>query len=117
MDNIYRLAKLFKERENPGWTGAQIGTVQSTSPLIIKLGSKITLTSRQLYAGQGMLQLMQHRRNSTMVGSIRLNGYTNSFQTEGSITLESVLNVGDQVALFPMEDEQNYIVLDKVVRP
>ncbi|WP_096199519.1 DUF2577 family protein [Bacillus sp. FJAT-45350] len=41
MDTTVRLAKLFKERENPFLFGALVGTVISTSPPQIKISNDI----------------------------------------------------------------------------
>lgn len=106
MDNIYRLAKLFKERENNEWMGLQIGTVVSLDPLSIQIGKKMLLQSRHLYVAESLLPHVRKMRYQTYNGE----------RTADVDLLAGYLQVGNQVALIPTVDEQQFLVIDKVVK-
>lgn len=85
MDGIVELAKLFKERDNVVYSGAQMGRIISPLPEIkISLGDKIILTKSHLV-------FASHLLNS------------------------DPLETGDRVILIPNKDEQIYYVIDKAV--
>lgn len=116
MDNINRLAKLFKERDNNEWMGIQIGTVVASHPLSIQIGDKVILTSRHLFLSY---RLKEFTREFEIDGQLKTQSATDfvNYKSNGSLKLkESYLKAGDHVALIPTMDEQQFVVIDKVVR-
>ncbi len=120
MDNITRMAKLFKERENKEHMGIQIGIVTSTDPLSITIGNKIILNLEHIYISW---DLLEHERQMEAKSEVEVD-----FTVEGTrinetyeslcetATIYSCLNTGDLVALMPTADQQKFILLNKVVK-
>lgn len=140
MSGISELAMLFKERDNKYYLGPQIGKVISPLPEIkIALGEKIILGKDHLifashilkdyereFSLEGQIQLSQSnagQTNSASVGdhgshdhslaSLNINTHQ---KTTGKIKWIDSLKVEDEVLLIPTTNEQQYYVIDKVVR-
>lgn len=114
MDSITGLAKLFKERDNKEHMGIKVGAIQSVNPLIVSLGSKIILNASHLYVSE---HLMQHEREIQSTGNIQIGtDITRSYESTGEMVFKPCLKTGDQVVLMPTADEQQFIILDKVVK-
>ena len=140
MDGIGKLAKLFKERENKPYIGPQIGKVIRSFPNIrIRLGNKIILEkehliiSQQLMKKQGTFNLSANKELKN-VGKITLetldtiSGETQTLNyeivdleidkiEETNIEIVYGLEMDDEVILIPTTNQQEYYVIDKVVRP
>lgn len=97
-NGMTRLAKLFKERDNKEFLGVQIGTVVSPFPdiKISILDGKAILTKDKLVWTSSIFDL--HKLQ---------------YPTEEE---NQVLKVGNEVVLFPTQDEQTFFVYDKVVK-
>lgn len=140
MDGISELAKLFKERENKLYFGPQVGTVVNPLPNIqIGLGDKIILTKEHLiiashilqdyereFSLEGEIQFSQENPGETdniLVGDHGPHSHTvtnisidTEYQSIGKIKWTDSLKTGDEVILIPATNEQQYYVIDKVVR-
>lgn len=141
MDGISELAMLFKERDNKYYLGPQIGKVISPLPEIkIALGDKIILIKEHLiiashilkdyereFSVEGQIQLSQENAGETDSASVGDHGshdhnltslnVNTQYQSTGKIKWTDSLKVGDEVILIPATNEQQYYVIDKVVRP
>lgn len=140
MDGISELAKLFRERENKPYLGPHIGRVISPPPDIqIALGDRIILTKENLliashilkdyereFSVEGQLQFSQGNPGETSNSSVGDHGthshmVTNlnidtSYQSAGKIKWTDSLKSEDEVILIPTTNEQQYFVIDKVVK-
>lgn len=141
MDGISELAMLFKERDNKYYLGPQIGKVISPLPEIkIALGDKIILVKEHLiisshilkdyereFSIEGQIQLSQENAGETDNASVGDHGshghklaslnLDTQYQSTGKIKWTDSLKEGDEVILIPTTNEQQYYVIDKVVRP
>lgn len=97
-NEINELAMMFKERDNKKQLGTLVGTVVSTSPLSISIGS-ITISGDRLFVAQNLLDRTEE---------VLLNG------TKATIEYKEVLKVGDRVIINPTSDNQTYIATEKV---
>ncbi len=140
MDGISELAKLFKERENKLYLGPQVGKVLSPLPDIqIALGDRIILSKENLliashtlidyereFSIEGQIQLSQTsagETSSTSVGDHGSHNHTVStlnidtnYQSTGKLKWTDSLKAGDEVMLIPATNEQQYFLIDKVVK-
>lgn len=141
MDGISELAMLFKERDNKYYLGPQIGKVISPLPEIkIALGEKIILGKEHLifashvlkdyereFSLEGQIQLSQSNAGQTDSASVGDHGSHGHIvaslnidtqeKSTGKIKWTDSLKIGDEVLLIPTTNEQQYYVIDKVVRP
>lgn len=129
MNGISELAKLFKERENKTYLGPQIGNIITPLPDIqVALGDKIILTKEHLVISE---QLVKKQGKFILSGKDNIGKTTlklsqpNSYEIvdinidqidKTSIEIEYELQPGDEVILIPTANEQQYYVIDKVVR-
>ncbi|WP_432662445.1 DUF2577 domain-containing protein [Wukongibacter baidiensis] len=140
MNGISELAKLFKERENKSYLGPQIGKIISPLPDIqVALGDKIILTKEHLmiashilkdyereFAIEGKVQLSQENAGETNTASVGDHGshkhtvaqlnIDTGYKSTGKIKWTDSLKIDDEVILIPTVNEQQYYVIDKVVR-
>jgi len=140
MDGISELAKLFKERENKLYLGPQTGKVISPLPEIkVALGDKIVLTKEHLifashvlmdyereFSLEGDIQFSQGNAGETSNASVGDHGSHNhivaslnvntGYQSTGKIKWTDSLKSGDEIILIPVTNEQQYYVIDKVVK-
>lgn len=141
MDGVSELAVLFKERDNKYYLGPQIGKVISPLPEIkIALGEKIILVKEHLiiashilkgyereFSVEGQLKfsdsyagmteeayVSQHGFHQHEIESLKVN---TDYESTGKIRWTDSLEEGDEVILIPTTNEQQYYVIDKVVRP
>jgi hypothetical protein len=90
VDGISELAKMLKERENKNFQGITRGKVISPSPIVIKLGDKIILSTAK----------------SNLIIS----------ETIKNKVLNAALNAGDEIILIPTADGQVFYAIDKAVK-
>lgn len=141
MDGISELAVLFKERDNKYYLGPQIGKVISPLPEIkVELGEKIILVKEHLIIASHILEdyerefwieghmefsqkdvgetdrasVGEHGSHDHIVENLSVNA---QYQSSGKIKWTDSLKEGDEVILIPTTNEQQYYVIDKVVRP
>ncbi|MCD3211102.1 DUF2577 domain-containing protein [Clostridium botulinum C/D] len=88
------------EKNNP--PGIELGNVLSVNPLRIKVGDLLL----EKYNLKINIDLLQHSKEVTI---------SNTSITKDKCTVETILKVGDIVAILPTLDKQTYIVLCKVV--
>lgn len=104
---INELAQLFKERDNPKQIGTMIGTVISANPVSVSIG-KITLDASRLIVAERLTdrieEVYQRYIDSGTMGEFK----------KYEIKYDKVLKVGDRVIVSPTEDNQTFIVTDKV---
>lgn len=94
------LAKALKERNNIDKIGITVGTVRSVNPLRISiLGGAVLLQADQLIICKNATEYTVEVTTSEGIGTAIHEG----------------LKVGDRAALIASEDNQRFIVLDKVV--
>lgn len=140
MDGVSELAMLFKERDNKYYLGPQIGKVISPLPDIkIGLGEKIILTKEHLIFASHILE--DYEREFSVEGNLKFSDFGAGMTTEayvpqhgfhlheikslkvntdykstGRIQWTDSLKEDDEVILIPTTNEQQYYVIDKVVR-
>lgn len=96
-----RLAQLFRERDNQEIEGPILGEVINIDPLRISTNNnQIVLGADQCYICTNIL---------TRNANITFNGIT------GAGSIQSVLNIGDQLLCLPTANGQKYFIIDKVV--
>lgn len=141
MDGISELAMLFKERDNKYYLGPQIGKVISPLPEIkIALGEKVILVKEHLiiashiledyereFSLEGHLKFSDSDAGRTEEAFVSQHGFhmhniefikaNTDYQSTGKIKWTDSLKKGDEVLLIPTTNEQQYYVIDKVVRP
>ena len=121
----FKLAGLFKERNNPKPLGACIGKVESLSPVIISIqNGKFMLRQEQIYICNQILErettfrdyvATQSQSGSISVscehggGSYSANG---DIEACGRVHLNEVWKVGDYVMVVPDQSEQHFFVCD-----
>lgn len=121
----FKLASLFKNRDNPKPLGACIGKVESLSPVIISIqNGKFMLRQEQLYICNQILErettfrdyiATQSQSGSISVscehggGSYSANG---DIEASGRVHLNEVWKVGDYVMVVPDQSEQHFFVCD-----
>lgn len=140
MDGISELAMLFKERENKDYLGPQVGKVVSPLPDIqIALGDRIMLTKDNLlfashilegyereFSVEGGIQFSQSNPGETSNSSVGEHGIHNhtvdninidtGYLSTGKIKWTESLKAEDEVILIPATNQQQYYVIDKVVK-
>lgn len=67
MDAFTEIAKLFKDRENKNWSGVQIGTIVSVSPLQVRLNEFILLNSKHLYLTEMFNSRIKNNGDKVMI--------------------------------------------------
>lgn len=123
----FKLAGLFKERNNPKPLGACIGKVESLSPVIISIqNGKFMLRQEQIYICNQILErettfrdyvATQSQSGSISVsckpggGSYSANG---DIEANGRVHLNEVWKVGDYVMVVPDASEQHFFIVDIV---
>lgn len=128
-DYSVKLAKLFKERENISFIGIQIGKVISPPPEIkIQLGKEIILTKDKLIFCASVLngykRLIEIPQTNTTgkTDSVSIGDHGSHLHNvaelglTGELIFTDTLKQGDEIILFPTQDEQLFFVLDKAVR-
>ena len=121
----FKLAGLFKERNNPKPLGACIGKVESLSPVIISIqNGKFMLRQEQIYICNQILEretsfrdyvATQSQSGSISVscehggGSYSANG---DIEASGRVHLNEVWKVGDYVMVVPDQSEQHFFICD-----
>lgn len=121
----YKLASLFKDRDNPKPLGACIGKVESLSPVIISIqNGKFMLRQEQLYICNQILErettFRDYVANQSQSGSISVScehgggSYSASgdIEASGRVHLNEVWKVGDYVMVVPDQSEQHFFVCD-----
>jgi hypothetical protein len=104
---LVMLMQVQGSKYNPPYT--RVGQVTNPPPnLRIKMGD-LQLDQDSLLISD---ILLDHDRQATLNAT---EGYGET--TEGELQIESCLQKGSLVALLPLEKEQTYIVLSKVVSP
>ena len=129
MDGISELARLFKDRDNILYIGPQIGKVINPLPDIkIALGDKIVLTKEHLIISETLIKKRGKFKLSgnSSIGNITLKiSHQNNYEIvdinidqidKTNIEVEFDLKIDDGVILIPTIDEQQYYLIDKVVR-
>ena len=146
MSNVYlRLAKLFKQRENPVLIGPVIGTVTTAPPeLEVYVNKKIQLRKHQIIIGEEKVKNYQREFSSegdVVELNIELSNFSinsadkdsggdahgtvsgkgnfkgkGTFKKIGNIKWTDELIEGDEVILVPMQNNNLYFLLDKATR-
>ncbi len=144
-DAYLRLAKLFKQRENPVLLGPVIGTVITAPPeLEVYVNKKIQLRKHQIIIGEEKVKNYQREflsegevgelkielsqfsitssdkdsggdSHGTVSGTGSLAG-KGTFKKTGTIKWTDELAEGDEVILVPMQNNNLYFLLDKATR-
>ncbi len=144
-DAYLRLAKLFKQRENPVLLGPVIGTVITAPPeLEVYVNKKIQLRKHQIIIGEEKVKNYQREflsegevgelkielsqfsitssdkdsggdSHGTVSGTGSLAG-KGTFKKTGTIKWTDELVEGDEVILVPMQNNNLYFLLDKATR-
>lgn len=144
-DAYLKLAKLFKQRENPVLIGPVIGTVITAPPeLEVYVNKKIQLRKHQIVIGEEKVKNYQREFSSEgEVGELKIElsqfSITSSnkdsggdshgtvsgagsftgkgtFKKTGAIKWTDELMEGDEVILVPMQNNNLYFLLDKATR-
>ena len=121
----YKLAELFKDRDNPKPLGACIGKVESLSPVIISIqNGKFMLRQEQIYICNQILErettFRDYVANQSQSGSISVScregggSYSASgdIEANGRVHLNEVWKVGDYVMVVPDQSEQHFFIVD-----
>jgi len=107
MNNLDKLAKMFKERENSTLITATVGKVIGTGPVRVQYGSKIILTEhKNLFIAESVKA--GYRRD------VEINRPEQTNIT-GDMEYKSGLISGDTVILIPDNSLKNWYLIDKVV--
>lgn len=144
-DAYLRLAKLFKQRENPVLIGPVIGTVITAPPeLEVYVNKKIQLRKHQIIVGEEKVKNYQREflsegevgelkielsqfsitssdkdsggdSHGIVSGTGNLTG-SGTFKKTGTIKWTDELLEGDEVILVPMQNNNLYFLLDKATR-
>ncbi len=144
-DGYLRLAKLFKQRENPVLIGPIIGTVITAPPeLEVYVNEKIQLQKHQIIIGEEKVKNYQRKfsaegdvvdleielssfsidspdkdsggdSHGTVSGTGSLTG-KGTFKKTGTIKWTDELVEEDEVILVPMQNNNLYFLLDKATR-
>lgn len=104
-------AKLLKERDNKKSIGAIIGEIIGLDPIKVSVfGNKVILNKNNLYICDNIIS---HSKEAY----IKLNSIPEHGQiaTEGEITYNNILKVGDSVMLIAIENGQKFFLVDKVI--
>ena len=121
----FKLAGLFKERNNPKPLGACIGKVESLSPVIISIqNGKFMLRQEQIYICNQILErettFRDYVATQSQSGSISVScehggGFYSAngdIEASGRVHLNEVWKVGDYVMVVPDQSEQHFFICD-----
>jgi len=94
-----------------------IGTVISIKPLTISTGD-LQLNKNNILISERLIDYHQNISiDCSASGAVSCGGQIQSIQIDKQeMTFWCVLKEGDLLALYPIQDEQIYVVLEKVVR-
>ena len=123
MNSILELAQEFHKRDNKYFIGVSIGVVKSLTPLKISIcDGKIILEDKD--TARVCVSLIEKERQASLEilgGEIKSNigvkkeGIADIKNERAKITFKEILQVGDEVLCIPLEGEQEWIIVDKVV--
>lgn len=100
MNNLEKLAKMFKDRTNPFHVPIAQGKVISASPLKVQFGESIILDSTHL-----------------IIDRLLAEGFPVQYDDNGTtktLTIQDPLQVGDAVILIPDSEFQTWYLIGKV---
>lgn len=130
--SVSRLLSIMREqgeKNNPPYIS--LGVITSVEPFLVQIGN-LTLDKDDLYAPSDLLEnsisadvkLTGALSGSTGVASCNDSNQTNhshtlgstSFKGDGEFVVKSQFEVGDILALLPLQNKQQYIIINKVVK-
>lgn len=110
-EELTRLAKQFRKRDNPIPLGPLIGDVISVNPLKIAImNNQVILTDNLCYLCSN---LVSNAKSAVFVlDSVADHG---SVSTNGTITYSDILKAGNKVMCVPTANMQKYFIVDKIL--
>lgn len=103
---------------------AQIGTVVSSNPLVIKIGD-LPVDKDNILVADYLLERYKRKIKIPKVAAIGETGINNEHKhsvdsigiDEVEITFLDTIKQGDKLAVLPTEDKQTYIIIARMVSP
>ncbi len=103
-NNVTKLAKKMRKYENPKKFGCQVGEVLKVEPIKVSiLGGAAILDDEIVGICESLIQRTIDISASCPYGS------------HSTMTINQPLKKGDKVLCLPLEGEQSWIIIDKVV--
>lgn len=100
--------------------GLVLGIVTSAAPLKVLVGGN-TQEREDLMCSADLVANLEAEMTAQLTGSGSISGGTSSISGDASFTLSgslrrrNVFKIGDRLLLLPIEDDQRYIIICKVV--
>lgn len=123
MSSILKLAEEIHKRDNKSRIGICIGIVKSAEPLKVAICDGAVLLEDKDTARVCISLLEKEKKASIEIqgGEIKsdigtkIEGIADIKTEEMKITFREILKVGDEVLCVPLEGEQDWVIVDKVV--